>query len=146
MQEGLWDALSPLEEKFLRTNSPTTREVRNATWRVEAQVVLLWAISKIESLGELSKPCDTSPLVDAIPELFSETGDFIRFAILRDRETINEQYERVYDAHWKARDAVRRGVAIPDGVNLGIVQERHYGFNWITGYCGQDWDKITTDT
>ena len=145
-QEELWDALSPIEEKFLRSASPTTNEVRNATWRVEAQVALLWAISKIESMSGLSEQCDTGPLVDAIPDLFSETEDFIRSAVLRDREAVHEEYERVYNAHWKARDAVRRGVPIPDSVDLEIVQERHYGFNWLIGYEGLDWDQITTDT
>jgi len=39
-----------------------------------------------------------------------------------------------------------RFAEIPDGVDLEIVQERDCGFNWLTGYYGQEWDEITTDT
>lgn len=30
--------------------------------------------------------------------------------------------------------------------DAGVVQERHHALNWLIGYCGQDWDDITTDT
>ena len=100
----------------------------------------------IPDLGSLSEQCNTTPMVDAIPDLGGSTADFIESAELRASDSISEEYEKVYDAHWKARDAVRRKVPIPDDVDLGIVQERHYGFNWLTGYCGQEWDEITTDT
>jgi hypothetical protein len=33
-----------------------------------------------------------------------------------------------------------------ESYNAGVVQERHYALNWLIGYCGQDWDDITTDT
>jgi hypothetical protein len=145
-REGLWDDASPLEQRFLENSDPTEKETINTTWRVEGQVALLWAINKIPSLGNLSGQCDTGPMVDAIPNLSSSTNEFIESAVLRDPEVISEEYEKVYDLHWKARDAVRRGVPIPDGIDLGIVQERHYAFNWLTGYCGQEWDEITTDT
>ena len=145
-EERLWEFASPMEQRFLLNDSPTERESTNATWRVEAQVALLWSIGKITDLGTLSDQCNTTPMVDAIPDLGTSTADFIESAELRTSESISEEYEKVYDAHWKSRDAVRRNAAIPDNVDLGIVQERHYGFNWLTGYCGQDWDEITTDT
>jgi len=144
--EHLWDAVSPIERRFLTNTSPTQREVFNASWRVEAQVVLLWSVSKISDLGSLAEQCNTTPLVDAIPELGTSTANFIELAELRSSELIGDEYEKVYDAHWKARDAVRRNSPIPDQVDIGIVQERHYAFNWLTGYCGQEWDQITTDT
>lgn len=144
--EELWEAASPLEQRFLSNSAPSDKEIINATWRVEAQVALLWAIGKIFGLGSLSEQCDTGPMVDGIPELFSSTKEFIDSAMLRKPDVIGEEYEKVYDSHWKARDAVRRNLPIPDGIEMGIVQERHYGFNWLTGYCGQEWDEITTDT
>ena len=33
-----------------------------------------------------------------------------------------------------------------ESYDAGVVQERHYALNWLIGYCGQDWDNITTDT
>ena len=144
--EGLWESATLREKQFLSNSAPTEKEIINATWRVEAQVALLWAIGKISSLGSLSEQCDTGPIVDAIPELFSSTKDFIDSATVRDSVVITDEYVVVYNSHWKARDAVRRELPIPEGIDLGIVQERHYGFNWLTGYCGLDWDDITTDT
>ena len=144
--EGLWKSASLREQQFLSNSAPTEREMINATWRVEAQVALLWAIGKIPSLGSLSEQCDTGRIVDAIPELFGSTKAFIDSATVRDPAVISKEYEVVYNSHWKARDAVRRELPILEGIDLGIVQERHYGFNWLTGYCGQDWDDITTDT
>lgn len=95
-------------------------------------------------MDALTGQCNTTPLVDAMPELFSSTSDFIESAILRSKVEIEEEYERIYDIHWKVRNAKRTGVPIEyDG---GVVQERHYAMNWITGYCGQAWDEITTDT
>jgi len=42
------------------------------------------------------------------------------------------------------RNAKRKG--IPVELDSGVIQERHYAMNRITGYCGQAWDEITTDT
>jgi hypothetical protein len=145
-EDQLWESVSPIEQRFLLNDSPTEKETTNATWRVEAQVGLLWSIGKIPDLGTLSEQCNTAPMVDAIPDLGTSTAGFVESAELRSSELVSEEYEKVYDAHWKARDAVRRNTSAPDGVDLGIVQERHYGFNWLTGYCGQEWDAITTDT
>jgi len=33
-----------------------------------------------------------------------------------------------------------------EGVDAGIVIERHAALNWLIGYMGQSWDEITTDT
>lgn len=124
----------------------TQRDIIQATWRVEAQVALLWSIKKIDHLDDLGEQCNTRPLVDAIPELFSSTARFIETAILRGKEEIEEEYERIYDIHWKIRNAKRTGIPTATKYDSGVVQERHYAMNWITGYCGQAWDEITTDT
>jgi len=144
--EGLYDELSPWERKFIEAAENTKRDIIQATWRVEAQVALLWSIKKIDLLDNLGEQCNTRPLVDAMPDLFSSTGAFIESASLRDQEEIEEEYERIYDIHWKVRNAERTGVSTEIKYNSGVVQERHYAMNWITGYCGQAWDEITTDT
>lgn len=145
-EECLWGHVSPREQKFLLTSKPTKKEVYGATWRAECQVALLWSIQKIESLGSLSGHCDSGLLVDAVPGLLTPTSDFISHAVLREREVIDDEYEKIYNAHCEVRHAIREGTLIPDGMIPGIVQERHYAMNWITGYCGQGWDDITTDT
>jgi hypothetical protein len=51
-----------------------------------------------------------------------------------------------YREHWRARDARFHGRAQPPGIDIEIIQERHHAINWITGYGGQSWDDVTTDT
>lgn len=146
MSEHLYEQLSPWERKFMETGESSARDITQATWRVEAQVALLWAIGKIDKMDDLTDKCNTRPLVDAIPELFSSTTSFIETATLRSEEEIEQEYERVYDIHCEFRSAKRKGVATTIKYEGGVVQERHYAMNWITGYCGQDWDEISTDT
>ena len=142
--ENLYDELSPWERKFMEVEENSLRDIIQATWRVEGQVALLWSIQKIEQMDALTGQCNTTPLVDAMPDLFSSTSAFVEAAVLKSKEEIHEEYERIYDIHWKVRNAKNKG--IPIEYNSGVVQERHYAMNWITGYCGQAWDEITTDT
>ena len=139
--EKLYDKLSPWEYAFIETTTNMQRDIIAASWRVEAQVALLWSIKKIEQMDELTGECNTTPLVDAIPSRFSTTSDFIESSILRSSEEITEEYECIYDIHCEVRSAVRRKVNTPIMYDKGVVQERHYAFNWITGYCGQNWMK-----
>lgn len=144
-QEDLWQAVTPAEQEFLERE--TSEQVRcNFTWKVEALVPLLWAIGKLDGLPGVGEQCDTEPIKKAVVWPPNSTGAFIRSAELRDEEEIGREYEKVYEAHWKARDAKLNGRPVPRGINAGVVYERHYGFNWLRGYMGQPWDEITTDT
>ena len=140
--EKLYEELSPWERQFIEARENRRRDIIQATWRVEGQVALLWAIRKTEQMDEMTAQCKTAPLVDAIPVLFSSTADFIGSAMLRNTQEIEEEYERIYDIHSRLRNNDERTAAF----DAGVVQERHYAMNWITGYCGQAWDEITTDT
>lgn len=145
-QEGLWADASPKERRFLESRDASEQDCFNATWRAEAQVALLWAIRKIRSLGNLGEMCNSGQLVDAIPALGASTKEFIKTAKLRSKKKIEEEYETIYDSHWRLRDAKRRGLDFTESINPDVIQERHYAFNWIMGYCGQTWDEMTTDT
>lgn len=73
-------------------------------------------------------------------------AQFLRSALLRHADEVRAEYDIVYQAHWRVRDAELFGKPPPEDVDHGVVQERHHAFNWIVGYCGQSWDEITTDT
>ena len=143
--EGLWNDLSPQENLFL-TGNPTKQTRRNMTWRSEAMVPLLWAIRKIEAMPSLAAQCDTQPLVKVVVFPPDPTSAYIKTARLRSDSEIHEEYEKVYQAHWRTRDAELHNKPIPADVIPEVVQERHYAFNWIIGYMGQSWDEISTDT
>jgi len=145
-EEGLQAELTPREVMFLAGASPSKKDVGWMSWCVEAEFALLWSIQKIPKLPVPTSKCNTGLVMAAMPGLFEATESFIRSAVLRTAAEIEEEYERIYDIHSSVRDAMRHGAPIPDGYDKDVVFFRHYGFNWITGYCGQSWDEITPDT
>ena len=60
--------------------------------------------------------------------------------------TLAAANESIYLIHWAVRDARLNGRPVPNNYHPGVVLERHHALNWLIGYCGQDWDDISTDT
>ena len=145
-QELLWSELSPQELAFVTNREPTRKEVVAFSWHVERLVPLLWSLQKISSMPPLTSQCDTIAIKSAVVWPPAPTKTFIETAALRREEEIDEEYERVYQAHWRVRDAEIKKLPVPEGLNGGAVFERHWGFNWLFGYFGQPWDEIKTDT
>jgi len=160
-REGLYGALSPKEAAFLENAECPERERSNMTWRLECLPVLLWAIRKLPELPGLTDKIDPAPMRAVMVWPPAPTREFIASASLRPEEEIRNAYEVVYESHWKVRDARLGGSPTPVGslprrsqpaaesdppLNGEVIQERHHAFNWVTGYMGQDWDDITTDT
>ena len=161
-REGLWDAVSPKESEFLMCDSPTQRQRVNATWRAEALFPLLWSLELIRELPIPQQLCDVQFIRGVLPPLFSSVAEFIASARLRSDAEIHAANEEIYQIHWHVRDFQLRHQPTPPGklprmphedcdppaesYDSGVVQERHYALNWLIGYCGQDWDDITTDT
>jgi hypothetical protein len=144
-KENLWNTVTPDEKEFLEKET-TNEQNAKFTWRIEALVPLLWSINKIETLPSMESECDTEPLKEAIIWPPNSTKEYIASSKTRAEDELLDEYEKVYQAHWEIRDAQLKNVTVPKKLNPEIVYERHYGFNWVTGYMGQDWDDITTDT
>ena len=144
-QENLWQEITPLEREFLK-NEADEKNRRAFTWKIEALVPLLWAIKKIDEMPGIKSQCDTEPLKQAVIWPPNPTKDYIGSSTLRDEALIYKEYEKVYQAHWKVRDTRLNKKTVPKKFDPEVVYERHYGFNWVIGYMGQDWDDITTDT
>lgn len=145
-EEDLWNDLTPRELRFFAEEENTRDEIIWMTWMVEAQVALLWAIGKLNSLPPVTDKCDTGPVVAAMPGLFDPTAPFIESAVLRNRDEIENAEGRIYDIHVDVVQANRKGELIPEGYDESVVFFRHYGLCWVSGYCGQDWDDVTPDT
>jgi len=144
-KEDLWDEVSLLEKEFLETE--TSKELNaKFTWKIESLVPLLWSIGKLEKLPSLKSECDTEPLKKAVAWPPNSTKEYISSVKMRSNDELLEEYEKVYQAHWIVRDAQLNNKAVPKKFNPEVVYERHYGFNWVTGYMRQDWDDVTTDT
>lgn len=161
-REGLWDLVSPDESAFLLSEAPTQQQRINATWRAEALFPLLWSLSLIPNVPIPQQLCDLQLVQRVLPPLFEPVAEFISSARLRSDSEIHAASEEIYQIHWRIRDARLRGQPTPPGklprmshdncdppvesYHSGVVQERHHALNWLIGYCGQDWDDITTDT
>lgn len=144
-KENLWKNITPLERDFLSIES-TDKHKKEFTWKIEALVPLLWVINKIEKMPAINKQCNTEPLKKAVIWSPHPTTEYISSAVLRDEDEINKEYEKIYEAHWIVRDAQLNNKSVPKKYDAEVVSERHYGFNWATGYMGQPWDEIATDT
>jgi hypothetical protein len=161
-REGLWDAVSPKESEFLLSASPTKQQRIDVTWRAEALSPLLWSLDLIDALPSPEQLCDVQLIRNVMPPLFASVGEFVSTARLRSDAEIHAANEEIYQIHWRVRDFQLRHQAMPpgklprmphedvdppaDSYDSGVVEERHYALNWLIGYCGQDWDEITTDT
>ena len=144
--ESLMESISPAEFNFFQESESAEQIITNATWRLEALVPLAWAIGLIADIDSPTDLCDVDRLIVALPAIGSSTSDFISKARLRTEEEISREYEKTYKSHWEVRDAQINNRKVPNKLNPSVVRERHYGFNWVIGYCGLEWDDITTDT
>ena len=161
-REGLWDAVSPQESNFLLSASPTRQQRFQGQWRAEALFPLLWSLGQIAELPSPQQRCDVQLIRSVLPPLLGSVAEFISSARLCSDPAIHDANEEIYQIHWRVRDAQFRNeptrpgklprMPVPDceppaeSYDAGVVQERHYALNWLIGYCGQDWDDITTDT
>lgn len=92
---------------------------------------------------------DSSAILDLVPAPGESTVAFIRGAELRPFDEIDTAYADIYEAHWQIRDAQIHGKKILEGIDPGVIYERHYAMNWLRRYGifeEQQWDDITTDT
>jgi hypothetical protein len=143
--EGLWIDVSPEEAAFL-SRKHTQQQKIDMTWRIEALVPLLWVLRKIDVMPSLAEQFDIAEADSLLVFSPAPIGSFVLSASLRAASEIEEEYEKVYQAHWQVRDARLFGRTPPADINASVVQERHHAFNWIVGYGNQTWDEISTDT
>lgn len=142
--QQLWDYVSPLEKIWFAAKGMTDEECRHLCWRVEAEWTLLWAISKVQSLGLPTQTCDTATLVDDImPILGDPITAFIASAKLRSPDALLVEDDRVYNLHCYARKAFKSNAA-PDDLIYDVLVQRHYAFEWL--HSRDEWDDIRLDT
>jgi Domain of unknown function (DUF4272) len=143
-EQGIWGQVSPGEMAFFQNPSPTDLERNHFCWHQEAEWALLWAIGKVEALGLPTRGCDTRRLVDEIiPPLGSDIEGFLASAGLRPPGVLLAEDDRTYDLWCRAIAARRDRQPLPRDLNLSVLYERRYAFEWLDGH--QDWDDVTCD-
>lgn len=105
-RDAFWDAVSPIQDhfspwetKFLRTTSfsMTAQQQVNASWRIEAFQVLLWALGRLKKIP----PYDSTAahkLIETYPP-----SNFLTTASLRAEEELEQEREDAELWHWRSR-------------------------------------------
>lgn len=142
-QLGADEWFTEREREFLNSNEFDMHESTQLSWRYEAAWPLYWAMKQGGS--QLDKPtgeCDVALLTLAARD---DTG--LASNGLRNAASILDEADLIYRYHWAIRQASLDGDGCIDGVNPGIVMERHHALNWlIRSGDDDDWENVTTDT
>lgn len=146
---GISSSLTSREKKFVFALKPPEREFINFSWRAEALTVLLWALKKFEALPPANEQCSTAAIEDVLAPFNGQTvEEFVSTAARRGDEELLEMAFELQNLHSLARSQALQARSTEDEpeIDREVIQERHHAINWIVGYCGQDWEEISTDT
>ena len=145
-EHDLWDHLTPEELSFLSNAAPDRKSVISFTWRSEALFVLMWAVRLFDVLALPRQETATAEIVSRFPGVDQAPWSFIQGLRLRGKAELLDGSDLIYRLHWATRQAGLDGLPPPAGLIPGVIQEWHHAINWITRYCGQEWDDVATDT
>ncbi len=135
---------TPQEQAFIDNHAPDEQQRTNFAWRYECVNVMLWALQIHSEIKRPEEICDVSALAATLRELGAD-GLFAKGS-LRPQPDLLDAADLIYRYHWAVVNARLKGEPAPAGLDSGVVYERHYALNWVTGYMDQDWDDISTDT
>lgn len=137
-------ALAPSEQAFLDDEAPEQQAVVNHAWRYECVWLLEWALGLVDALPFPAEICDVprtaSTLIDA------DRSALLQSAALRPAEALLDAADHHFRLHWAVREARRQGSTAPEGLEPGVIAERHYALNWLLRFQNADWDDVDTPT
>lgn len=136
-------SLSHEEARFLASDIQTESQRIQMSWRIEAMIPLMWSIGMLDEMPPPDDQFDAEYLADYWNTFSEETWALV---MPRPLHEIQAQADLIGNLHWTIRDARLNGAATPQGLEAGVVQERHYALNWLAWSAGENWDAITTDT
>ena len=143
---GAKTCLTPAEKAYLENPSPEQQECIQFVWRYEGIGVLLWAAGVVDDLPYPSEIIDV-PVLAAIFWQHKGIGDLLKKGYARKPEEILDKADLNMRYDWACVDARIHGKEAPASLDSGVVAERHYAFNWITGANdGAAWDDIRPNT
>jgi Domain of unknown function (DUF4272) len=137
-------ALTPNELLFLNAAAPDQQQTVNFAWRYEALFLLQWALGLAPDLPHPSGICDVSAVARAMLDLSEE--ELLAGADLRPLGAVLDALDLHFRLHWMVRQARLDGKDGANGVDPGVIQERHHALNWLVRFEGADWDDVDTPT
>lgn len=157
---GLWPDVSPKEERYIRHTRPDPGETASFVWRLEAIWALMWAVGRIDQLGWPASMGDVPYLVEVMKPVEADP-QFIDTTQLRSNREVLDAQDITMRLHWTIRDAWLNGrqirsdldwsvgkpdVDVTQSAAVGVIEERHRVFNWLTRFGDADWDHVDTPT
>lgn len=143
--------LSPSEADFMREPGflrpvarPDPQTIVNHGWRYEAAATLMWVLGLQGELLFPSAMVDAGPAVQQLSDLGGRR--LVAEAALRPAGEILDQLDLTYRLHWALTEARLGRRNTYEGVEPGVVKERHHVLNWLVRFDDADWDQVTTPT
>lgn len=143
---GIGNDLTPAEKAYLADPQPEQSTCIQFVWRYECCGVLLWASGITEELPYPSDICDV-PVIASIFWQHKGLDDLMSKGFARTDAEILDAADLTLRYDWACVDARIHQKENPASLDGGVVMERHYAFNWITGADGAtEWDDIRPNT
>jgi hypothetical protein len=145
---GLWDKVSEREKKLFE-EEVSQRELTDFSWRIEACIVLSWAVNLIENLPDLDSQMTDDELdelmiklpINENPNFFLSTLTFRNKEEIFIENIINEMITGYL------RDLMYFNKKEPQVISPAISFERHYALNWLRRFSEiSEWDETDTST
>lgn len=143
---GVMSCFTPAEKEYLTNPEPEENKCIQFVWRYECCAVLLWAAGIVEELPYPSTICDV-PVIAGLFWQQKGIQDLLSKGTPRTETEILDAADLTLRYDWACVDARSKKQEAPASLDGGIVMERHYAFNWITGANSNAlWDDIQPNT
>ena len=93
-----------------------------------------WALGLTDELPWPDQICDV-PRTVQIMRAHSTMKELEQAARLRSRQELLDQADLIYRLHWCCVSARLKGCAAPQGLDEGVVMERHRALFWLAGWA-----------
>ncbi len=138
-------ALTPKERAFLFDQAPTQSEVAQVVWRYECLAVLQWAMGLLDVLPFPDAICDVpAPRAPCSMPRMSRVSWAPCACAPTARSWTRSICTIAFD--WLVRQAQLKELPVPEGLDGGVVVERHYALNWLVRFEDSAWDEVDTPT
>lgn len=137
---------SPNEKEYLDDPDSTEQTQIQYAWQYENLWVMEWALGLTNDLFWPDRICDVPGTVRLLKDCQTMEA-LLAAAKLRPRKELLEQADLIYRLHWACVDARVMGMPAPQGLEEGVVMERHRALFWLAG-CDEmcPWDDVDLST
>ncbi|HEX2085811.1 MAG TPA: DUF4272 domain-containing protein [Solirubrobacteraceae bacterium] len=111
-------------------------------WNYEASWTLLWLIGHVRQLGPLDSTCDADHVIRTFTE--AESTEHLAAGGRRPAaQAAAAEADRTAAAVARAKDAIRAGDGVPEGILFPVACQRHLAFGWALDEDSGDWEQVT---